>query len=73
MHFSGPFDRCVELFLSRSQTRIPLIQREMGTEIVNKQEIAPVSINNPDEGMSWVVFNAEGILMSAHQIDVLQN
>jgi hypothetical protein len=73
MHFSDRFDQCVELFLWRSQTRILLIQREVGTEIVNTQEITPVSINDPDEGMSRVVFNAEGILMNVHQIEVLQN
>jgi hypothetical protein len=37
------------------------------------QEIATVPMNEPDEGMNMMVFNAEKFLTNDHQMKVLQN
>jgi hypothetical protein len=35
------------------------------------QEIVTISMNNPDEGINLVIFNAQGFLMNDHQMEVL--
>jgi hypothetical protein len=36
------------------------------------REIASVSMNEPDEGMNLAIFNAEGISLTEHQLEVLR-
>jgi hypothetical protein len=37
------------------------------------QEVATVSMNEPDKGINLVIFNADGLLMNDHQMEVFQN
>jgi hypothetical protein len=62
-------DDIIALILSQNGT----LQGDLRDRFESIREIATVSMNEGDEGMNMAIFNAKGILLNNHQIELFRN
>jgi hypothetical protein len=65
----GNSEHIIAFILSQNET----LQGYLRDRLDSIREIARVSMNESDEGMNLAIFNAEGLLLNDHQMEVLRN